>query len=77
MNLCFELASQIMARLAGAVTVADTTQGFKYFDNRDLLGFVDGTENPVGQPHFPRCQLVASRSLPQGCAVMDFWLSQG
>ena len=23
--------------------------GFKYFDERDLLGFVDGTENPVGQ----------------------------
>lgn len=24
--------------------------GFRYFDARDLLGFVDGTENPVGQP---------------------------
>jgi len=23
--------------------------GFKYFDERDLLGFVDGTENPTGQ----------------------------
>lgn len=49
MDLCFELASQIMARLAGAVTVADTAQGFRYFDDRDLLGFVDGTENPVDQ----------------------------
>jgi porphyrinogen peroxidase len=45
---CFELASQIMDRLVGAVTVRDEVQGFKYFDMRDLLGFVDGTENPVG-----------------------------
>jgi porphyrinogen peroxidase len=48
MDLCFELAGQIMNRLAGAATVVDETHGFKYFDNRDLLGFVDGTENPQG-----------------------------
>ncbi len=45
---CFELASQIMDQLVGAVTVCDEVHGFKYFDVRDLLGFVDGTENPVG-----------------------------
>jgi putative iron-dependent peroxidase len=45
---CFELAGQIMDRLRGAVTVRDEVHGFKYFDMRDLLGFVDGTENPVG-----------------------------
>jgi porphyrinogen peroxidase len=45
---CFELASQIMDRLRGQVTVRDEVHGFKYFDVRDLLGFVDGTENPVG-----------------------------
>ncbi|WP_248963631.1 Dyp-type peroxidase [Sphaerisporangium perillae] len=48
LDLCFELASQIMDRLRGVVTVQDEVQGFKYFDVRDLLGFVDGTENPVG-----------------------------
>jgi putative iron-dependent peroxidase len=37
-----------MTRLAGAVTVADEVHGFRYWDERDLLGFVDGTENPVG-----------------------------
>jgi putative iron-dependent peroxidase len=47
-DLCFELATQIMERLAGSVTVVDEVHGFKYFDDRDLLGFVDGTENPVG-----------------------------
>lgn len=49
MDLCFELATEIMARIGTAVTVVDETHGFQYFDDRDLLGFVDGTENPVGQ----------------------------
>jgi porphyrinogen peroxidase len=49
MGLCFELAAQIMARLQGAVSPVDEVQGFRYFDNRDLLGFVDGTESPGGQ----------------------------
>jgi len=48
MDLCFELATQIMARLEGAVATADEVHGFRYFDERDLLGFVDGTENPTG-----------------------------
>ncbi|MER6304006.1 Dyp-type peroxidase [Kitasatospora sp. NPDC001539] len=49
MDLCFELASQLTGRLAGAATVVDSVQGFRYFDDRDLLGFVDGTENPEGR----------------------------
>jgi putative iron-dependent peroxidase len=49
MDLCFELAAQIMSRLGGAVATADEVHGFQYFDDRDLLGFVDGTENPVDQ----------------------------
>jgi putative iron-dependent peroxidase len=48
MDLCFELATQIMARLAGSATVCDEVHGFRYFDERDLVGFVDGTENPTG-----------------------------
>ena len=46
MDLCWELASLVGGRLAGAATVVDEVHGFKYFDERDLLGFVDGTENP-------------------------------
>src|SRR5579871_790078 len=46
MDLCFELATQIMARIGGAVSPVDEVHGFRYFDERDLLGFVDGTENP-------------------------------
>jgi porphyrinogen peroxidase len=48
MDLCFEFAAQVMRRLRGAVEVADEVQGFRYFDERDLIGFVDGTESPPG-----------------------------
>lgn len=47
MDLCFELATQIMARLGDAVTPVDEVHGFRFFDDRDLIGFVDGTENPI------------------------------
>ncbi|MFI5531938.1 Dyp-type peroxidase [Kitasatospora sp. NPDC051853] len=49
-DLCFELGTLITRRMAGAVRVVDEVQGFTYFDQRDLLGFVDGTENPEGNP---------------------------
>jgi porphyrinogen peroxidase len=49
MDLCFELATLIMSRIGNAVTPVDEVHGFRYFDDRDLMGFVDGTENPRGQ----------------------------
>jgi putative iron-dependent peroxidase len=48
MDLCFELATQFMARVGNAISTVDEVQGFRYFDDRDLIGFVDGTENPRG-----------------------------
>ncbi|MEV3964932.1 Dyp-type peroxidase [Nocardia sp. NPDC050193] len=47
-DACFELAMAIGDRLAGVGTIVDETVGFRYFEQRDLLGFVDGTENPEG-----------------------------
>ncbi len=49
LDLCFELAQRLAERLHGFATVVDEVHGFKSFDERDLLGFVDGTENPEGQ----------------------------
>ena len=49
MDLCFELAKRLTARLAGLGRVVDEVHGFRSFDERDLLGFVDGTENPEGK----------------------------
>ena len=48
MDLCFEMATQIMSRIGKAVSPVDEVQGFRFFDDRDLMGFVDGTENPRG-----------------------------
>src|ERR1035437_1295179 len=48
MDLCFELAGLLVTRLSGRAEVVDEVHGFMYFDERDLLGFVDGTENPTG-----------------------------
>src|SRR5277367_1212195 len=47
-DLCFELATQIKESIGEFVTVADEVHGFRYFDDRDVIGFVDGTENPRG-----------------------------
>ncbi|NLE80734.1 MAG: Dyp-type peroxidase [Rhodococcus sp.] len=47
-NVCFEVARQIMNQLDGAATVVDEVYGFQSFGHRNLLGFMDGTENPTG-----------------------------
>jgi putative iron-dependent peroxidase len=47
-DMCFDLERLILRSLGDSVTVQDEVQGFRYFDSRDLLGFVDGTENPTG-----------------------------
>jgi porphyrinogen peroxidase len=47
-DLCFELAHQLTRALAGKARVVDEVHGFRSFDQRDVLGFVDGTENPEG-----------------------------
>jgi putative iron-dependent peroxidase len=49
MDLCFELAHRIGFRLRGIARIVDEVHGFRYWDARDLLGFVDGTENPQGR----------------------------
>jgi putative iron-dependent peroxidase len=46
LDLCFELAQRLTERLEAHATVVDEVHGFRSFDERDLLGFVDGTENP-------------------------------
>jgi putative iron-dependent peroxidase len=47
-DLCFELAQRLTERLRGLAVVVDEVHGFRSFDERDVLGFVDGTENPEG-----------------------------
>jgi putative iron-dependent peroxidase len=58
-DVCFEFERQVMEMLGDSVEVVDETVGFRYFDARDLLGFVDGTANPVG-PAVPESVLVTA-----------------
>src|SRR2546427_5977996 len=70
MDLCFELATRIMARLGAAVSPVDEVHGFRFFDSRDLIGFVDGTENPKAQEALD-VTLIADEDPPfaAGCYV--------
>src|SRR5580658_6335423 len=47
-DMCFDFERLLLQALGDCVTVQDEVHGFRYFDSRDLLGFVDGTENPGG-----------------------------
>lgn len=47
MGLCMEMAGILADKLAGVVDPVDETQGFRFHDGRDIIGFVDGTENPA------------------------------
>jgi porphyrinogen peroxidase len=59
MDVCFELGGRVLASMAGAVTVVDEVHGFRFFEQRDLLGFVDGTENPDGPEAVEAAQIGA------------------
>jgi porphyrinogen peroxidase len=62
-DMTFELERQLLDVLGDAATVVDETSGFRYFDARDLLGFVDGTANPTGA-ELPDAALVGEDADP-------------
>jgi putative iron-dependent peroxidase len=62
-DMTFELERQLLDRIGGAATVVDETIGFRYFDARDLLGFVDGTANPTGA-ELPDAALIGADADP-------------
>ena len=45
-DVCYELAAMVSNALQGATEHIDEVHGFRYFDGRAIIGFVDGTENP-------------------------------
>jgi porphyrinogen peroxidase len=62
-DLVFDFERLLLEQLGDATSIEDETEGFRYFDNRDLLGFVDGTANPVG-PDLPTSTLVGDEDPP-------------
>ena len=46
-DVVFDLSKGVMVELAGVATLADETVGWPYHHDRDLTGFIDGSENPT------------------------------
>ena len=70
-DMTFELERQILDAAGDATSVVDETIGFRYFDARDLLGFVDGTANPAGA-EIPGATLISADVDPDfaGCSYL-------
>ena len=53
-DVVFEIARKAIAELRSLVTVAEETSSWPYMHDRDLTGFIDGTENPslIDAPEF-------------------------
>ena len=47
-SYCIDMAVSISAVLSPVADCSDEIHGFRYWDGRSILGFVDGTENPNG-----------------------------
>ena len=62
-DMTFELERQLLDVIGDAARVVDETVGFRYFDARDLLGFVDGTANPAGS-ELPDAALIGAGADP-------------
>jgi len=48
-SICYDMASAIADILNPVAISIEEIHGFRYWDSRSILGFVDGTENPQGQ----------------------------
>lgn len=78
----YEFMSQAMLFLRDITTVVDETKGFRYFEGRAIIGFIDGTENPqvedaagyaiIGDedPYFENCSYAFAQKWRH---QMDIW----
>ena len=48
-SVCFDMSTQIKEVLSQVAKCDEEVQGFRYWDGRAIIGFVDGTENPLGE----------------------------
>lgn len=47
-SYCIDMAAEISVMLSQVANCIEEIHGFRYWDGRSILGFVDGTENPNG-----------------------------
>ncbi|GIU42013.1 hypothetical protein TUM4438_07600 [Shewanella sairae] len=65
-DLNFQAAKYIRNSLADIATLTEDIQGYKYLDNRDMIDFVDGTENPDGDERVEAVLVANDIELHQG-----------
>lgn len=58
-DVCFSAGQMAMQVFGAAISVEEEIQGFRWVEERDLTGFIDGTENPEGIDERSRIALVA------------------
>lgn len=47
-SICYDMVSAICDVLEPVAVCIEEVHGFRYWDGRSILGFIDGTENPSG-----------------------------
>lgn len=47
-SICYDMAADLSKFLEPVAECVEEIHGFRYWDGRSILGFVDGTENPEG-----------------------------
>lgn len=47
-SYCMDMVANISAAIADIAECSEEVHGFRYWDGRSIMGFVDGTENPYG-----------------------------
>lgn len=48
-SICYDMAAEVSNIMEPVAECTEEVHGFRYWDGRSILGFVDGTENPHGQ----------------------------
>lgn len=65
----FDAAREAISALAQVADLVDETTGWTYKENRDLTGFIDGTENP-SLADAPEVALIPDGSPGAGCSIV-------
>lgn len=66
----FSLAQLALKAFGSAIQVVEENHGFRWVEDRDLTGFIDGTENPAGDALRRQVGLVASGIDQDGSYVL-------
>ncbi len=81
-DLLHDLAERLLSPLRPVIESASETHGFRYHDERDLTGFIDGTENPQGNDERTGAAIINDDSIASGgsfllcqryCHHIDRW----